>query len=71
MTTTPDDPATALPGRPPVRSFRSARRPTPARATPSPRPLLGPDQPPRTAVDPPRRDPRGDLGRHGHHRLTR
>jgi hypothetical protein len=28
---------------------------------------LGPGQPARAAVDPPRRDPRGDLGRLGHH----
>ena len=51
MTTTPGDPTTALPGRPPVvdqatwQAARddswSARRPTPARATPSPRPAAG------------------------------
>jgi Bacterial protein of unknown function (DUF899) len=28
---------------------------------------LGPDQPARAAVDPPRRDPVETLGRHGHH----
>jgi hypothetical protein len=28
---------------------------------------LGPDQPPRAAVEPPRCAPRGDPGRHGHH----
>ena len=51
MTTTPDEPTTALPGRPPVVDLAtwqtardellSARRPIPARATPSPRPAAG------------------------------
>ncbi|CAM5436444.1 hypothetical protein SGRI78S_03921 [Streptomyces griseus subsp. griseus] len=51
MTSTPDEPATGLPGAPPVvdaatwQAARdgswSGRRPTPARATPSPRPAAG------------------------------
>ena len=51
MPTTPSDPTIALPGRPPVvdlATWQAARdellvreKPTPARATPSPRPAAG------------------------------
>jgi hypothetical protein len=91
VTTTPDDPTIALPGRPPVvdlatwqaardellvpeealtregDALAAARRRLPMAGFDGTAEVVGPDQPPRTAGDPPRRDPRGEPRTAGSH----